>query len=132
MKKNFTVEQVKSALLKVKPKMTENQRLMLEAHHLHGTLSMARLAENGGYTGGFRVANIQYGTLCGRIASELGFVPEEGADKTSTIATVKGHDASGHAQWQMDKIVSDAIKELNWFSDSSIAVEHNRSGMAKE
>jgi hypothetical protein len=112
--KNFTVEQVKSALLAIKNKIAEPQMSMLRAHYLYRTLSMERIASFGGY-GEYRAGNLQYGALCGRIARELGFASP--GDQTYTIATVSPErDGKGAAQWQMDDAVVEAIEEAGWFS----------------
>jgi hypothetical protein len=48
MEKHFTVEQMKSALLAVRSKISDAQWSMLRAHYLYRTLSMQRIANYGG------------------------------------------------------------------------------------
>jgi len=115
--KKFPVEQVKAALMKVQPRMTDRQMLMLREHYLSETVSTGRLAEIAGYRGGCRIANIQYGTLCSRIAAELGYAPPRSWIRA--IASGSGKpDAHGHFQWEMNKVVTNALKELDWFHPS--------------
>jgi len=111
--KNFTVEQVKAALLAIRNKISEPQMSMLRAHYLYRTLSMERVARFGGY-GEYRAGNLQYGALCGRIARELGFV-SPGA-QTYTIAESIERDDKGDAQWRMDDVAVTAIEQAGWFS----------------
>ena len=112
MEKNFTVDQIKTALLAIQDKITEPQRAMLKGHSENGLASMKKIAEFGGYAS-VSAGNLQYGTLCGRIASELGFVSP--GDKTYVIATVsRKKDANQHVQWRMDKVVIKALQELGW------------------
>src|SRR5437879_10515109 len=99
MEKNFTPEQVRDALLAIRSKISEPQMSMLRAHYLYRTLSMERIAKFGGYRT-YQDGNLQYGTLCGRIARELGFV-SPGA-QTYTIAESIERDEKGDAQWRMD------------------------------
>jgi HNH endonuclease len=115
MDKNFTIEQMKAALLTVRSKISEPQMSMLRAHYLYRTLSMERIATFGGY-GEYRAGNLQYGVLCGRIAEQLGFVHRS---KTYTIASGEENDSEGHFQWQMDDVVVTALGELRWFPPSS-------------
>lgn len=113
--KNFTVEQMKAALLAVQDRITPAQMLMLQGHYGCRTASMEKIATFGGYGENFKTANIQYGTLCGRIAEQLGFTPEVGNNKTWTLASVsRRRDKKGHAQWRMDDVVALALKELGW------------------
>lgn len=86
MDKLFTVDQVKTALLAIRDKVTDAQLRMLKAHYGCRTASMEQIANLGGYGENYRAGNLQYGVLCGRIASQLGFTPE--GNKTSTIASV--------------------------------------------
>jgi hypothetical protein len=112
--KNFTVEQVKAALLAIRPKISEPQMSMLRAHYLYRTLSMERIANFGGY-GEYRAGNLQYGALCGRIARELGFVSP--GDQTYTIATVCGErDGKGASQWKLDDAAVKALESVGWFN----------------
>ena len=113
MEKNFTVEQVKAALLAVQDRITPAQTLMLKGHHDCRISSMEKIANFGGYGENFKTANIQYGTLCGRIAEQLGFTPD--GSKTFTIATVSSEpDDKGHYQWRMDDVIVTALEELGW------------------
>ncbi len=112
MDKTFTVEQVKAALLAIRSKISEPQMSMLRAHYLYRTLSMERIANFGGY-GEYRAGNSQYGTLCGNIARELGFV-SPGA-QTYTIAESVERDENGDAQWRMDDVATKAIEQAGWF-----------------
>jgi hypothetical protein len=115
MEKNFTVEQMKAALLTVRDRATEAQMRMLKAHYEHRTLSMDKLAAAGGYGERYMVANSQYGTFCGRIAERLDFIPD--GDKVSTIATVlPERNENGRAQWRMDEVAATALEELGWAS----------------
>ncbi len=114
MDKTFTAEQVKTALLAIRPKISEPQMSMLRAHYLYRTLSMERIATFGGY-GEYRAGNLQYGALCGRIARELGFISP--GDQTFTIATVcDERDGKGAAQWQMDEPIVKALESVGWFN----------------
>jgi hypothetical protein len=113
--KHFTAKQMKAALLAVRSKMSEPQESMLRAHYLHRRLSMERIAFFGGYDS-YSAGNLQYGSLCGRIAQQLSFSPEQ---KTQTIATVADtYDARGHSQWQMDDVVVKALDQIGWFRDA--------------
>jgi hypothetical protein len=112
MEKNFTVDQIKSALLAIQDKITEPQRAMLKGHCEVRLASMKKIADFGGYKSG-DAANLQYGILCGRIASELCF--NSPGSKTYVIATVSRKlDANNHYQWRMDDNVARAIEELGW------------------
>jgi hypothetical protein len=111
--KTFPVDQLRSALVAILPKISEPQMSMLRAHYLYRTLSMERIANFGGY-GEYRAGNSQYGTLCGNIARELGFV-SPGA-QTYTIAESVERDESGNAQWRMDDVATKAIEQVGWFS----------------
>jgi hypothetical protein len=114
MEKNFTVEQVKAALLAIRSKISDPQMSMLRAHYLYRILSMERIATFGGY-GEYRAGNLQYGALCGRIARELGFVSP--GDHTYTIATVcDERDSKGAAQWRLDEPIVKALESAGWFS----------------
>jgi hypothetical protein len=115
LSKNFTVGQMKSALLSVQDKMTDRQLLMLRAHYTHRTLSMEKIAAAGGYKN-FESANLHYGILWGQIAKQLGFVTPS---KTSTIASGAGNDAEGHFQWRMDDVAVKALRSLGWFRDAA-------------
>jgi hypothetical protein len=114
MEKNFTVEQMKAALLAVRDRITPSQLLMLKGHYGYRIASMGQLANFGGYDHRYQVANSQYGGLSGRIAEQLGFTPE--GNKTFTIATALPDqpDETGKAQWRMDDVVATALEELGW------------------
>jgi len=71
--KNFSVEQIKTALLAIRSKITEPQMSMLRALYLYRTLSMERIAFFGGY-GKYTAGNGAFGALCKKIAQQLGFV----------------------------------------------------------
>src|SRR5208282_1084701 len=128
MDKKFTVEQIKSALLAVKAKITVPQWAMLRGHYLHRAASMEKIARFGGYDT-WRARNSQYGALCGRIARELEFVAPghprkpglpRHADQTYAIASVSPErDANGHSQRRMDDAVARALEELDWVSPIS-------------
>ncbi|HEY1896855.1 MAG TPA: hypothetical protein VGG62_11305 [Terracidiphilus sp.] len=112
MNKTFRVNHIKLALLAVEPKMTLKQRQMLAAHYYHRTLSTGKIAKLVGYSS-YRIVNMQYGTLCRRIADELGYKPPY--DKIFTIATVSSkRDELGHAQWRLDAVVAKALEGLGW------------------
>jgi hypothetical protein len=113
VEKNFTVEQMKSALLAVRGIISEPQMSMLRAHYMRRELSMERIASFGGY-GNYGAANLQYGRLCGWLAKQLGFVHRS---KTYTIATGAERDSKGHFQWKLDDIVAKALKKTGWFKD---------------
>ena len=119
MEKPFPVEQVKAALLAIRDKVKDAQLRMLKAHYGCRTASMEQIANLGGYGENYRAGNLQYGVLCGRIASQLGFTPE--GNKTFTIATALPDqpDEKGHAQWRMDDVVATALEELGWVSLST-------------
>jgi len=118
MEKNFTVEQVKAALLAIRNKVTDAQLRMLKAHYACRTASMEQIANLGGYGENYRTGNLQYGVLCGRIAQQLGFMPE--GNKTSTIASVSSEpDEKGHYQWHMDDVIATALEELGWVSQGA-------------
>ena len=85
MEKPFTIEQMKSALIAIRPEIAEPQMSMLRGHYLYRVLSMGRIAKFGGYSYNGS-ANLLYGKLCGRIARELGYRPT--GSKTYTIASV--------------------------------------------
>jgi hypothetical protein len=102
-----------SALVAIRPKISEPQMSMLRAHYLYRTLSMERIAEFGGY-GEYRAGNSQYGWLCRRIARELGF-SSPGA-QTYTIAESTERDERGDVQWRMDDVAVKAIERVGWFS----------------
>lgn len=120
MEKNFTVDQIKSALLAIQDKMTEPQRAMLKRHSEVRFASMKKIAEFGGYSSG-SAGNLQYGILCGLIASELGFVLP--GDKTYMIASVsQERDTDQHVQWRIDDVVIEALKEVGWTTPSLVAV----------
>jgi hypothetical protein len=120
--KNFTVEQVKAALLAVRDKITPAQLLMLKGHYGCRIASMGKIAAFGGYGENFKTANIQYGGLCGRLAEHLGFTPEGKWSKTFTIATVLHDqpDETGNAKWRMDDVVATALEELGWVTRSTV------------
>jgi predicted HNH restriction endonuclease len=112
MEKNFTVDQIKAALLSIQDKITVPQRAMLKGHSEVRLASMKKIAKFGGYAS-TSAGNLQYGTLCGRISSELGFVPPR--SKTYVIAEVsRKRDAEQHFQWRMDDVVVKALKEIGW------------------
>jgi hypothetical protein len=114
VEKPFTIEMVKSALIAVRPKMSEPQMSMLRAHYLYRLLSMERIARFGGYSY-YGSANLQYGALCGRIARELGY--RTPGSQTFTIATISpDRDKKGAFQWQMDNVVVKALERTGWFS----------------
>ena len=114
MEKPFTIEQMKSALIAIRPEIAEPQMSMLRAHYLYRVLSMGRIAKFGGYSY-YGAANLQYGKLCGRIARELGYRPT--GSKTYTIASVSSdRDKKGEFQWQMDNVVVKALERTGWFS----------------
>ena len=114
VEKPFTIEKVKSALIAVRPKMSEPQMSMLRAHYLYRLLSMERIARFGGYSY-YGSANLQYGALCGRIARELGY--RTPGSQTYTIATISpDRDNKGAFQWQMDNVVVKALERTGWFS----------------
>lgn len=112
MDKPFSVEQIKTALLAVRDGATEPQLRMLKAHYKARTISMDKLAAAGGYGERYRAANSQYGTLCGRIASQLGFVPD--GDKIFKIAEASPREGKEPAKWRMDDVVATALEELGW------------------
>lgn len=115
IEKPFTIAKVKSALIAIRPKISEPQMSMLKAHYLYRTLSMERIAKFGGYNY-YGSANLQYGALCGKIARELGF--KSPGSQTYTIATVSPErDKRGAFQWQMDDVVAKALDRAGWFSD---------------
>ena len=119
MEKNFTVDQMKATLLAIRDRITPAQMLMLKGHYGCRMASMGQLANFGGYGERHRVGNSQYGTLCGRIAQQLGFMPD--GDKTYTIATVTSQrDEKGHEQWQMDDVVATALEELGWVKRNTL------------
>jgi hypothetical protein len=114
MEKPFTIEQMKSALIAIRPEIAEPQMSMLRGHYLYRVLSMGRIAKFGGYSY-YGSANLQYGKLCGRIARELGYRPT--GSKTYTIASVSpDRDKKGEFQWQMDNVVVKALERTGWFS----------------
>jgi hypothetical protein len=116
----FSVQEVKKALVAVEPHITERQMEMLRAHYFHHTLSTGRLAKFAGYKGGYRIANLQYGILSRRIADELGF--RSPGSQIYTIATVaQGRDEHGHWQWRMDRVFREALRELAWFKPARVA-----------
>jgi hypothetical protein len=73
--KNFTVEQVKAALLAIRDRVTDSQLRMLKAHYHCRTGSMEQIANLGGYGENYRTGNLQYGVLCRRVTRQLGFTP---------------------------------------------------------
>jgi hypothetical protein len=112
--KNFSVKQMKSALIAIKGKISDPQWAMLRAHYVYRTLSMKKIAFYGGYGGNFRAGNSQYGSLCGRIARQLRFSPKYAHDQTYVIATGdEARDEKGHSQWRMDDVVTRALEELD-------------------
>ena len=112
MEKNFTVDQIKAALLSIQDKITAPQRAMLKGHSEVRLASMKKIAELGGYAS-TSAGNLQYGILCGRISSELGFLSPR--DKAYVIAEVsRKRDAVQHVQWRMDDVVVKALKEIGW------------------
>jgi hypothetical protein len=113
--KSFTVEQMKSALLAIQGKLSAHQMSMLRAHYVYRMLSMRQIAALGGYSN-YRAGNSQYGSLCGRIARELGFTSP--GDQTYTIASVAAErDEKGEYQWRMDEVVVKALEKIGWFRD---------------
>ena len=115
--KRFTVEEMKSALLKIRGVATERQMMMLESHYYERRISTGKLSLIAGYRGGYRIANIQYGIFCRRLANELGFVSP--SDQIYTIAKPYEKDEHGHFQWEMDPVVIKALRELAWFDSAS-------------
>jgi len=114
IEKPFTIEQMKSALIAIRPEIAEPQMSMLRGHYLYRVLSMGRIAKFGGYSY-YGAANLQYGKLCGRIARELGYRPT--GSQTYTIASVSpDRDKKGEFQWQMDNVVVKALERTAWFS----------------
>lgn len=120
MEKNFTVEQMKAALLAVQDRITPAQMLMLKGHYDCRIASMGQLANFGGYGFRYQVGNLQYGALCGRIAERLDFIPD--GSKTFTIATALHDqpDENGKAKWQLDDVVATALEELGWVTRSAV------------
>jgi hypothetical protein len=117
MEKHFTIEQVKSALRGIRGKISDAQMSMLKAHYLCRIASMETIAKSGRYRE-YRAGNLQYGTLCRRIARRLGFRPPH--EWTYTIATpIQERDAKGHAQWEMDRVVRRALEAIEWVSPVS-------------
>jgi hypothetical protein len=115
MNKPFPVERVKSALLAIRPKISDPQMSMLRAHYLYRTLSMRRIAAFGGYLHP-QDGNSQYGGLAGRIARQLGF--ETPGQQMYTIAeTVPERDLEGEWQWLMDEVVVKALDKTGWFRE---------------
>jgi len=114
--KNFTVEQMKAALLAVQDRITPAQMLMLKGHYGCRIASMGQLADFGGYGHRYQVGNSQYGGLSGQIAEHLGFTPEGNWSKTFTIATALHDqpDENGKAKWRLDEVVATALEELGW------------------
>jgi|ERR1035441_5745356 hypothetical protein len=116
MEKNFTVDQIKVALLAIQDKITEPQRAMLKGHSEVHLASTKTIAEFGGYSS-TAAGNLQYGILCGRISSELGFLSPR--DKIYVIAEVsRKRDTNQHVQWRMDDVVVKALKEIGWANPS--------------
>jgi hypothetical protein len=128
VKKNFTVGRVKSALLAIREQISEPQMAMLRAHYYHRTLSMQEIAVLGGYKQ-YRIANLQYGHLCKRIADQMGFVHR---CKTYAIATGSDKDSGGQFQWQMDDVVVKALRQLRWFSARPNGVRHTSPDSLKD
>ena len=113
VEKPFTIEMVKTALIAIRPKISEPQMSMLRAHYLYRVLSMERLARFAGYNY-YGSANLQYGKLCSQIARELGF---KSRCKTYTIAEEsQERDENGAFQWKMDEVVVKALNRVGWFS----------------
>jgi len=112
MEKRFTIKQMKSALRAIRSKISDSQMSMLKGHYLCRIASMETIANSGGYSE-YRAGNINYGKLCRRIARRLGFKPPH--EWTYTIATpIEEHDAKGHAQWEMDRVVLRALEAIEW------------------
>jgi hypothetical protein len=116
VQKPFLVDQLRSALVAIRPKISDPQMSMLRAHYLYRTLSMERIAKFGGY-GDYHDGNLQYGALCGRIARQLGFMSP--GCQTFTIAESTERDEEGDAQWRMDDAAVKAIERAGWFSQVS-------------
>lgn len=115
MEKHFTIAQMKSALRAIR--ISKPQMLMLKAHYLCRIASMETIAKSGRYHE-YRAGNLQYGTLCRRIARRLGFKPPY--EWTYTIATpIEARDAKGHAQWEMDRVVRRALEAIEWVNPIS-------------
>src|ERR1700722_1156048 len=111
MKKNFTVEQMKAALLAVQDKISPPQMSMLRAHYMYRTLSTQRIAVFGGY-GSYSAANLWYGKVGGLTAKQLGVV---GRGKIHTIASGWDNDSDGYFQLRLDTVVVKALDKLGWF-----------------
>ena len=121
MKEDAYLEQVKTALLAIRDKVTDAQLRMLKAHYVCRRASVEQIANLGGYGENYRAGNLQCGVLCGRIAGQLGFVPE--GNKTSTIASVSSEpDEERHFQWRMDDVIANALEEIGWVSWSGSEV----------
>jgi hypothetical protein len=75
MEKNFPVGQIKSALLAMENKISDEQKAMLRGFYLHRVASMEIIASFGGYRT-YNAGNGIFGRLCRLIADELGFVSE--------------------------------------------------------
>jgi hypothetical protein len=129
MEKPFPIETLKSALLAIRPKISEPQMSMLRAHYLHRRLSMERIAFFGGYDS-YSAGNLQYGSLCGRIAQQLRFSPDQ---KTQTIATVADeYDSRGHSQWQLDDVVVKALDKIGWFRNAIEEIPESEPSESRE
>lgn len=116
-RKNFTVEQMKSALSAIRGKMSDEQMAMLLGFYVHPVASMETIASFGGYAT-YNAGNGIFGRLCGLIADELGFVNKS---KTATIASNAGEvDVQGHFQWRLDPVVAKALEQLGWTDGLSI------------
>lgn len=115
MKKPFPVAALTSALIAIRPKISDPQQSMLRAHYLNRTLSTGLIGRFGGYDS-YSAANLHYGKLCGRVARELRFKPR--GDLISTIASVaENRNSKGHVQWEMDEEVVKALDQVGWFSN---------------
>jgi len=118
MEKSFTVEQVKSALLAIRSKISDQQMAMLRGFYVRPVASMETIASFGGY-GTYNNGNGIFGRLCHWIADELGFEPESGS-WTSTIASGAGEfDLHGHFQWRLDTVVAEALEQTGWLAGLS-------------
>jgi len=131
MERKFTVTQIKSALNKIRNKISEPQKSMLRAHYLYRTLSMERIAHFGGYVG-HQAGNLQYGRLCRAVARKLAFHSPYGRHYARFVPAIASEmperDDKGHFQWRMDDVVAKALEELGWVVPvSSVAHEASES-----
>jgi hypothetical protein len=114
VKAGISSKQFAGALRTVETSLSEPQKAMLRGHYYApGRIaSMRDLALCGGYRG-HRAANLLYGRMCRLIARELNF--ESPGDQIFVLATVQPQrDVHGHALWQMDEAVGEALQRLGW------------------